>query len=62
MGELHTVPIQPPSGTDPESYIDLHILPPGYQPKGESDCGYLAQCNQAYSGRVGLVSFGRLPI
>ena len=30
------------------------MVPPGYQPKGEGDCGYLEQYNQAYSG--GLVS------
>ena len=58
MGELHTGPKHPLSGADPESYFDLHMIPPGYQPKGEGDCGYLAQYNQAYSGQVGLVRHG----
>ena len=61
MGELHTGPSHPLSGTDPESYFDLHVVPPGYQPKGEDDCRYLAQYNQPYSWRVGLFSLGRLP-
>ena len=61
MAELHTGPKHSQSSTDPESYLDLHVAHPGYQPKGECDCRYLAQNNQAYSGRVGLVSLGRLP-
>ena len=61
MGELHTGPRHPLSGADPESYFDLHMVPPGYQPKGDGDCGCLAQYDQAYSGRVGLVCLGRLP-
>ena len=61
MGELHAGPKHPLSGADPESYVDLHVVPTGHQPKGEGDCGYLAQYNQAYSGRVGLISLGRLP-
>ena len=47
-------------GADPESYLDLHMVPSGYQPIGKGDCGYLAQYNQAYSWRVGLVSLDRL--
>ena len=61
MGEIHTGPRHSLSGTDPESYFDLHVVPPGYHPKGEGDCGYQVQYHQAYSGLVGLVSFGRLP-
>ena len=61
MGEHHTGPKYPPSGTDPESYFDLHVVLPGYQPKGDVECGYLAQHNQAYYWQVGLVSLGRLP-
>ena len=56
MGRLHTEPKHPLSDADPESYFDLHMVPPGYQPKEEGDCGYLA-----YSRRVGLVSLSRLP-
>ena len=61
MGELHTGPKHLLNDEDPECYFDLHVVPAGYQPKGEGDCGFLAQYNQAYSGRVGLVSLGRLP-
>ena len=62
MGELHTGPKHSLSGADHESNFDLHEVALGYQPKGEGDCGYLAQYNQAYSGRVFLVRLGRLPI
>ena len=61
MGELHTGPKHPLSGADPESYFNLHVVPPGYQPKGEGDCEYLAQYDHTYSGQVGLGSLGRLP-
>ena len=61
MRELHTGPKHPLSSTDPESYFDLLVVPPGYQLKGEGNCGYLDQYNQAYSGRVGLASLGQLP-
>ena len=61
MGELHTGPKHPWSGADPESYSDLHVVPPGYQPKGEGDCGYLTQYNQTYPGQVVLASLGQLP-
>ena len=61
MGELRTGPKYPLSGADPESNFDRHVVPSGYQPKGEGDCGHLAQYYIAYSGRVGLVSLGRLP-
>ena len=33
IGELHAVPKHPLSGTDPESYFDIHIVPSAYQPK-----------------------------
>ena len=62
MGELHIGPRHLLRGTDPESYFDLHVVTPGYQAKGEGDCVYLAQYNQAYSWRVGRVVIGRLPI
>ena len=62
MGELHTGPYHPLCGADPESYFDLHLVPPGYRRKGEGNCMYLAQCNHAYSGWVELVGLGRLPI
>ena len=58
MGELHTGQKQPLSGADPEFYFVLHMVPPGYQPKGKGDCGYLAQYSQAYSRWVGLISLG----
>ena len=61
VGELHTGPKHPLSGADHESYFNLHMVPPGYQPKEDGDCEYLAQHNQAYSGQVGLASLGRLP-
>ena len=61
MGQLHTGPKHPLSGTDPESYFNLHIVPPGYQPKREGDYEYQALYNQAYSRWVGLVSISRLP-
>ena len=61
MGELHTEPIHPLGGADHESYFDLHVAPPGYQPKGEGDSGYLAQYGMAYSGRMGLIRLGQLP-
>ena len=57
MSELHTGPRHPLSGADLESF-DLHMVPHGYQPNGEGDCGYLAQYDQAYSV---WVSLGRLP-
>ena len=47
MGELHTGPRHPLSGADPMPYFDLHMVPAGYQPKGESDCRFLAQYDQA---------------
>ena len=62
MGELHTGSTHSRSGADPESYFYLHVVALGYQPKGEGDCVYLAQYNQAYSGRVFLVSLGQLPV
>ena len=61
MGELHSGPKHPLSGADPEPSFDLNVVPPGYQPKGEGDCGYMAQYNHAYSWFVGFVSLGRLP-
>ena len=61
MGELHSGPKPPLSGTDPVSYFDLHVIPPVCQPKGEGECGYLVQYNQANSGRMGIVRLGRLP-
>ena len=51
MGETHTGSKHPLSGADTESYYDLHVVPPGYQPKGKGDCGYLTQYDQANSGR-----------
>ena len=60
MGELHTGPKHPLNGADPASYFNLHVVPPRYHPKGVGNCGYQAQYNQAYSGRVGLISFGQL--
>ena len=41
--------------------LRLPYWTPGYQPKREGDCGYLAQHSQAYSEWVGLVNLGRLP-
>ena len=61
-GELHTWPKHPLSGTDTEYYYEHHVVLPGYQPKGECDCGYMAQYDQVYSGWVGLISLGRMPI
>ena len=62
MGELHTGPMHPLKGADPESYIDLHILPPECLQKGVGDCRYLEQHNQAYSGWWGsLALFGFPP-
>ena len=61
MGELHTGPKHPLSGANHESYLNLHMLLPGYQPIGESDCGYLAQYIQAYSEQMVLIILGRLP-
>ena len=53
-------PKHPLIGADPDSHTNLNVESAGYQPKGEDDCGYLAQYNQAYSRRVGLDSLGRL--
>ena len=53
MGELHTGPRHVLSGTDPESYFHLHMVSPGYQPKGDGDLGCLAQYSHAYSWPVG---------
>ena len=61
MGELHDGPKHPLSGADPKSYFDLHVIPSGYQPKGEGDCRYQVQYNQAYAGQVGCVSLGQMP-
>ena len=54
-------PRHPLRGTEPASYTNIHVVPPGYQPEGEVDYGYLAQYNQAYSECVVLVSLDRLP-
>ena len=62
MSEHHTEPKHPLSGADPESYFDLQVVPPGYQPKGEGDCRYLVQYDQPYSWWVGLIGLSRLPI
>ena len=62
IGELHTRPKHPLSSADPESYFDLRVVPYGCQPKREGDCWYLVQYNQAYSGLVGLICLGRLPM
>ena len=61
MGELHAWPKDPLSCADPETCFDLHAVPPGYQPIGEGDYGYLAQYNQAYFGWVELVSLDGSP-
>ena len=61
MRELGDGPRHPLSGAHPESNIDLHVVPAGYQPKGEGDCGYMAQYNPAYSGQMGLVILCRMP-
>ena len=61
MDELHTGSKHPLSGADHESYFDLHMVLPGYQPRREGDCMYLAQYNQAYSWQVALVGLGWLP-
>ena len=61
MGELHAGPKHALSGAYPESYINHHMVPTGYQSKGEGDCGYLAQHNQAYSMRMELNTLGLLP-
>ena len=45
MGELHPGPKHPLSDADTESYFDLHVIPPGYKPKGDGNLGYLAQHN-----------------
>ena len=60
MGELHTGPIHPLSGTDPEFYFVLYVVPPGFKPKG-GDEWYLMQYDQAYSGLVGLAILDRKP-
>ena len=63
MGELHTGPKHPLNVADPEPYLDLHVVLPGCQPKGEGDCGYLAQYNQAYSyGKGSLALVGCPPM
>ena len=56
MGEILAGLRYPLSGADPESYFDLHVVPPGYQPKGEGNCGYLAQYSLANSWRLGLLA------
>ena len=56
MGEFHTGPKYPLSDADPESYFDVHVIPPLILTKGERDCGYLAQYNQAYSRWVRLIN------
>ena len=55
MGKRHTVP-----KTSTESYLNLHVVPPGYQPKGGDDCRYLAHYDEAYSGFVELIGLARL--
>ena len=55
MGELNTGPNHPLSSADPESYFDLHVIAPGYQPEGKGDCGCLV-----YSRQVEFVSLGRM--
>ena len=59
-GELHAGPRHPLGCTDPESYFDLHVVPPGYQPTGEDDCGCLAQYTQAYSRQAELIGLVRV--
>ena len=60
MGEHHTEPNHPQSGADPESYFNHHEIPLDTNQK-EGDCWHMAQYNQAYSRRVGLVSLDQLP-
>ena len=55
MGELHTGSRHPQNCTDPESCFKLQVVPPGYQQKGEGNCEYVAQYDQAYYGWMGLV-------
>ena len=64
LGMLSSIMDQnhPLSGADHESYFNLHCLTPGYQPRGEGDCGYLAQYDQVSGGRMGLVGLGRTPM
>ena len=62
MGEHHAEAGHTLYGADSKSYFDIHVVPPGCQPKEEGDCWYLALYNQAYSRWVGLVRLGRLPI
>ena len=60
---------QPHTGTSGSNVVQIEVKQnscimygtPGYQPKGDGDCEYLAQYNQSYSGLVGLVSLGCLP-
>ena len=61
MGDNHTGPKLSLGGADSETYFYLHMVPLGYQIKGECDCGYIAQYNQAFSGHVVLVNLGWLP-
>ena len=62
MGELHTGTKHPLNVAEPESDFDLHVVPPGYLPRGDVECGYVAQYDHIYSGRVGLISVSQLPI
>ena len=62
MGELHTGQKHPINDTDPESYLDLHMVPIGYQPEGEGDGRYLAQYNQAYSRLAAHLAEGNFDI
>ena len=46
MGELHTGQGHTVCVADHDFYIDLHVVPPGFQSKGEGDYGYLAQSSR----------------
>ena len=61
MDELHTGPKYRLNGTEPDSYFKLHVVPLGYQPKGEGDCWYQAQYRQAYSGGWGSLALVGCP-
>ena len=39
LGDLHTGSRHPLSAADPESYFNLHVVPPEYQPKAEETAG-----------------------
>ena len=61
MGDIHTGPKHPLSDAEVKSYSNLHMVPPGFELKGEGVCMSLVQYNQVAPGRYELARLRQLP-